>query len=209
MLTIQTLIVGQLQTNCYIISDPLTHKALIVDPADASEYISDVLEIASLVPIGIVATHGHFDHILGAFGLQVTYGIPFHIHGDDVFLVRRMQDSARHFLKRTNIDPAPTITGQLRDGQVLKVGKESVRVLHVPGHTPGSVAIDVAPSSSILVGDAFFADGGVGRTDASYGDPEELKRSIARIINETTVATIYPGHGESLSVDRAKVMFSV
>lgn len=209
MLTIQILVVGQLQTNCYLISDPVTHEAIVVDPADASEYISDVLSRQSITPIGMVATHGHFDHILGAFGLQVTYGIPFYIHGDDTFLVRRMQDSARHFLKRTNVDPAPTITSHIEDGEVLKVGKESVRVLHVPGHTPGSVALVVASSSAMLVGDAVFADGSVGRTDASYGDPSALQRSIVRIVGEPTVATLYPGHGGPLSVGRAKVMFGV
>lgn len=209
MLTIQTLVVGSLQTNCYLISDPISHETLVIDPADASEYISDVLSRESLTPTGLVATHGHFDHILGAFGLQVTYNIPFYLHGDDTFLIDRMQSSARHFLKRKNIDPAPTVTRRLEEGDTLAVGKEKIRVLHTPGHTPGSIVILVVSASAMLVGDALFADGSVGRTDTSYGNRQTLEHSIKKIINEKRATVLYPGHGESISVDRAKVMFGV
>ncbi len=209
MLTIQSLVVGQLQTNCYLISDPVTSEVLIVDPADASEYISDVLMRQGLRPIGILATHGHFDHILGAFGLQATYSIPFYIHADDRFLVSRMESSAKHFLKRKYVDPAPKISNELHGGEELAVGHESVRILHTPGHTPGSVVVHVPATSGVLVGDALFADGSVGRTDTSYGDKSVLEISIARIVNIPDVRTLYPGHGESVTVDRAKVMFGV
>ncbi len=209
MLKIQTLRVGELATNCYFVTDPITHETLVVDPADAPEYISDVLERESLTPIGIVATHGHFDHILGVFGLEVMYNIPFYLHPDDLFLVRRMQESARHFLKRNNIDPAPRITNNLAEGAVIEIGKESVRILHTPGHTPGSVVIHIPAASASLVGDSLFADGSVGRTDTSYGDSKGLTHAIARIVQTPGVKMLYAGHGEPLSIDRAKVMFSV
>lgn len=209
MLTIQTLVVGELATNCYFITDPSTHQTLVVDPADAFEYISDVLLREKLTPVGVVATHGHFDHILGAFGLQVTYGIPFYIHGDDTFLLDRMQSSGKHFLKRNNIDPAPTITKKLEEGMMLPVGIESVTVMHTPGHTPGSVVIYIPSAKAILVGDCLFADGATGRTDTTYADKNGLKKSIDRIINGTDAAILYPGHGQPLPIDRAKVMFGV
>jgi glyoxylase-like metal-dependent hydrolase (beta-lactamase superfamily II) len=209
MLTIQTFVVGQLQTNCYLISDSVTKEALVVDPADAPEFISDVLLRESLTPVGIIATHGHFDHILGAFGLQMTYMIPFYIHPLDTFLVERMQSSAKHFLKLKAVDPAPTKLTPLTDGQIIPVGKSSVKIIHVPGHTPGSVAVLVKEKSSLLVGDALFADGSVGRTDTSYGDRDKLTRSIAKMVEQKGITMLYPGHGDMLLTDRAKVMFGV
>ncbi len=209
MLSIQTLVVGELSTNCYFITDPSTHETLVIDPADAPEYISDVLIREKLTPIGIVATHGHFDHILGAFGLQVSYDIPFYMHGDDTFLLNRMQTSGRHFLKRNNIDPAPKITKTLEEGTMLSVGVESVKIMHTPGHTPGSVVVYVPSSKAMLVGDSLFADGTTGRTDTIYGNNDMLRRSLARIINATDALVLYPGHGEPLPTDRAKVMFGV
>ncbi len=209
MLTIHTLVVGELQTNCYFITDAASHTTLIVDPADAPEYISDVLIREALTPIGVAATHGHFDHLLGAFGLQVTYNIPFYIHADDTFLLNRMQASGKHFLKRQNIDPAPVMTQKLTDGHALRIGKESIRILHTPGHTPGSVAFIVPSAQAALVGDALFADGSVGRTDASYASAPALRDSIERIVRCPDVRTLYPGHGNPLSVDRAAAMFGV
>jgi len=198
-----------LQANCYILFDHTTHQALVVDPGDAPEYISDVLSRESFIPIGIVATHGHFDHLLGAFGLQETYGVPFYIHPEDAFLVSRMQSSARYFLKRTSIDPGPRVLTPVNEGALLKIGNGSIRILHVPGHTPGSIALCVPSARAILVGDTLFADGSVGRTDTQYGNQSQLQRSIERIVKEKNMKILYPGHGEPLSMDRAKVMFGV
>jgi len=209
MLTIQVLVVGELQTNCYLVFDPKTRQTLIVDPADAPEYISDVLTRQSLTPIGILATHGHFDHIMGAFGLQVMYVIPFYIHENDMFLVDRMQSSARHFLKRNAIDPAPRKVTFLKDGETIPVRNGSVKIIHVPGHTPGSVGVAVLDASALLTGDALFSDGSVGRTDHTYSDPNALTKSITRMVGLPGITKLYPGHGEPVPIDRAKIMFGV
>ena len=87
---VMTLVVGQMATNCYLIIDKTQGEALIVDPGDAPEYITDKIGQLGCKPNMILATHGHFDHIMGAFALQHMYRIPFAIHKDDVFLVDRM-----------------------------------------------------------------------------------------------------------------------
>lgn len=208
-LAVRTLTVGSQAANCYLICDAESHSALVVDPADAPEYISDVLTREGLHPIGLLATHGHFDHIMAAFGLQLMYDIPFYIHPDDNFLVARMRETAVHFLHRKNIDPAPVRVTPLKDKQTIVIGERTAEILHVPGHTPGSVAVHVPDAQAILVGDCLFADGSVGSTNTSYGKALMLSASIKRILDVPSVAMLYPGHGEGMSHDRAKIIFGV
>lgn len=208
-LTVKVIVVGELSTNCYFVIDDRSHTALVIDPGDAPEYISDILLKEKLAPVGILATHGHFDHILGAFGLQTAFNIPFYIHLADEFLVRRVQESGQHFLKRNNVDPAPVITNPLHDGDRIAVGHGGVRIMHVPGHTPGSVAIEVEGAHAVIVGDGLFADGTLGRTDTSYGDKRKLEQSIRHILQREKTDLLYPGHGVPLTIDRAKFMFGI
>lgn len=208
-LRIQVLVVGELSTNCYFLIDTASGSVLVVDPGDAPEYISDVLLKEKLNPVGVLATHGHFDHILGAFGLQVMYNIPFFIHPEDEFLVARMQESGRHFLKRKNVDPAPRITNRLHDGEKIRIGESGITVLHTPGHTPGSVAVYGQDANAVLVGDGLFADGSRGRTDTSYGDNVLLTQSIRRIVSIDDGLLLYPGHGGPIPVGRARMLFGV
>lgn len=204
MAEIQTLVVGALSTNCYLISDRETGETLVVDPGDAPEYISDVLAKQSLTPIAILATHGHFDHVMGALGVQTAFTIPFFIHRDDLFLLSRMRETATHFLRTRYADPPPVVSGELYDGQRILVGGGAVTVLHVPGHTPGSVAFLDPDSRSIIVGDTFFADGSRGRTDTSYGNPLRLSESVRMMSEIADIALAYPGHGEAFTPIRAK-----
>ena len=81
-MTIETLVVGQMATNCYLVD------GMIIDPGDDAEYI---MSHCKTKPTMIVATHGHFDHIMAAYALQLAYNIPFYIHEKDIFLLSRMQ----------------------------------------------------------------------------------------------------------------------
>lgn len=181
---IQTLVVGSMATNCYIIDD------IIIDPGDDAEYIISHVKKPSLV----IATHGHFDHILAAFALTETYKIPFAMHKADEFLLVNMEKSAKHFLKLPTIDPPPKITTYLTDGD--SVG--NLRVLHTPGHTPGSVCF--IGKDFVLSGDTLFAGGAVGRTDFSYSSKTNLADSIKRILSLAPSLKLLPGHGPSSSV---------
>ena len=96
----KTLIVGSLATNCYIVVDQKNAVCAIIDPGDDTDYITQALAELQVKPVSIIATHGHFDHILAAGELQVLYKIPFYIHHKDIFLVERMQESGQFFLKR-------------------------------------------------------------------------------------------------------------
>lgn len=160
-------------TNCYIAD------GVIIDPGDDAEYIMS--HVTS--PRMIVATHGHFDHIMAAYALQVAFDIPFYIHPDDIFLLKNMRSSAKHYLGLMDIDPPPKPTPIV-----------NLPFIHTPGHTPGSISLLV--EDALFVGDTLFADGSVGRTDFSYSDASKLAKSLEKIRSYPAGTRILSGHGE-------------
>ena len=203
-LQITILVVGQMAANCYIVRDVATNQALIIDPGDDAEYIIDTILKLKVEPIGVLLTHGHFDHVMSAFEVQIAYGIPCMMHPEDTFLLTRMTETAKHFLGVSRADPPPTITTPLQDGQTIAIGNSVVSIREIAGHTPGSVLVYHKESASIFVGDVLFADGAVGRTDHSYSSPLELTNSIRTILSYPDNTRIYAGHGESTTVELAK-----
>jgi hydroxyacylglutathione hydrolase len=192
-MTIETLVVGQMATNCYLVD------TIIIDPGDDAEYI---LSHLTTRPSLIIATHGHFDHIMAAFALQQALKIPFLMHKQDAFLLKKMQQAARHFLNIAT-DPPPRISRFIRDGE--KIGDLSV--LHTPGHTPGSISL--VGDGVVFSGDAIFADGAVGRTDHEYSDTSALSRSIQKILSLPPRTKIFSGHGHISSVKRERAYHAV
>lgn len=205
---IEKLVVGSMSATCYLIIDQISKETLILDPGDDSEYIIDKIREYNVKPQLIVATHGHFDHVMAARALQLAYKIPFAIHSEDIFLVKRMVESAQHFLGITP-DPPPEISKKLNNNDVLQLGTTSIKVLHLPGHTPGSIALTLASEKILFVGDTIFADGAVGRTDFSYSNKNDLTASIASILALPEDTKLLPGHGQSTTVHKEKVYHRV
>ena len=208
-LSVQTLVVGQMATNCHIAYDTVTRDGIIIDAGDDPEYISDTLTRLRITPILLVSTHGHFDHNLGAFALQHGYGIPFAIHPDDRFLLDTMQQSAKHFLGIPYADPPPIAPVDLSGMGTIRIGTAKLSVFAVPGHTPGSVCLYAKDMGLVFTGDTIFADGAVGRTDRSYGDARELRRSVKRILRLPPETKILSGHGAETSVLAERVYHGV
>lgn len=202
-LVVHTLPVGQMAANCYFLEDSQTKKVVIIDPGDDAEYISDRIQRSELKPTKIIATHGHFDHIMAVFTLTNIYHIPFYMNTKDEFLLSYMQESARHYLKITT-DPSPAIDGPLLEGELIPVGKYSIVVMETPGHTPGSVCLYIAKANILIGGDLLFKGGGVGRTDFSYSSAIYIKSSIQKILQLPTHTVVYPGHGESTTIGELK-----
>ncbi|MCX6794248.1 MAG: MBL fold metallo-hydrolase [Candidatus Gottesmanbacteria bacterium] len=194
-MTIETLVVGQMATNCYIVD------GLIIDPGDDAEYIISHLQTK---PTMIIATHGHFDHIMAAYALQLAYNIPFVMHEADAFLLETMRGSAKHFL-HIAADPPPNINRFIKDGDKFA----GLTVMHTPGHTPGSICLYSKKNNVLFSGDTIFADGAVGRTDNKYSDKAALSRSIATILSLPSNTVLFPGHGETSNVKRERPYHAV
>ncbi len=199
-ISVMTLRVGSMETNCHIVYDSYSKEAIIIDPGDDAEYISDRLTQLALTPTRVVATHGHFDHIMAAFALTLGFSIPFGIHALDAFLVRRMRESAQHFLVLPHIDPPPAIGQTLSDGDTLPIGRTNIFVLHTPGHTPGSVCFYIPSESLICTGDTIFAEGAIGRTDRSYASSKDIQTSIRMILSLPKHTRLLSGHGNETTV---------
>jgi len=189
---IEKVIVGQLATNCYLLWDEEGLEAVIIDPGDDADYIIRRIGDFNLSPRFILATHGHFDHILGVTELKLAFNIPFLIHQKDLFLVKRAGKTAKFF---TGIGEEPFLPpdGFIKEGDKIVFGKESLKVIETPGHTPGSVSF--YSSGFLFSGDLIFAEG-VGRTDFAYSSKEELQKSIKEVLKLPEETTIYLGHGE-------------
>jgi len=197
---VETLVVGQLATNCYLVWDPESLEAIIIDPGDAGDYIGEKILSLNLKPKLIVATHGHFDHILAVTELKLAFNISFLIHPKDEFLVRRVQRSAKFFVG-IQTDLVPKIDQYLKKEEEIKFGKEKLKILEIPGHTPGSVSFY---SKGILFsGDTLFA-GGVGRTDFGYSSQKDLTESLEKIFTLPEETIVYPGHGELTTIGEEK-----
>jgi len=200
MLRVQILIVGQLQTNCYILTEGKFGKAFIIDPGDDASYIADTIASKKLTPVGILATHGHFDHVLSAFELQHMFSIPFYIHAKDEFLLLGMQKSAEYYLKIPIVDPPPIPSKEFQKNMFFEFGLSEFEILETPGHTPGGVCFYFQKDHLCFTGDTVFAGGAIGDWRHSYSDKQALLSSVQKILSLPKETILYPGHGEQTTV---------
>lgn len=193
---------GQLQTNCYF----LVHDqdCLIVDPADDASFIIEEIQRQRLNLVGMLATHGHFDHI-GAVGeIQLSFNVPLYIFKEDQFLIDRLNETAKYFL---GFDPyfiKPSRVKYLTDSKFDSdlIGIE-FKIIKTPGHTPGSCCFYFKEKNVVFTGDTLFKEG-IGRTDLSYSSKEDLKKSLKKIFRLQQETIVYPGHGEETNIEDEK-----
>jgi glyoxylase-like metal-dependent hydrolase (beta-lactamase superfamily II) len=200
MAKIHTLVVGRLQTNSYVITSK--REAIIVDPGDEPQRIMDFVKDINARPTRIVATHTHFDHVLGVDGVREATKTPFLIHQDDLSMLQSMQARVRQIMG-FEVPPPPKVDGYLKDGDSFKIGEETIRILHTPGHSPGSISL--AGEGYVLTGDALFNQS-IGRTDLPGGDLNTLIRSIReKLFKLDDDTTVYPGHGPETTIGDEKL----
>lgn len=175
----------------FVVADPERGRAAVVDPGMASEPILTYLESNGLVLDYIINTHGHFDHIFNNGRFKKSSQAKLLVHpGDAPMLDGLVRSSLRWGVQ---VEPSPPPDGPLEDGQEILVGEVPIRVLHTPGHTPGSVCLYV--DGAVLAGDTLFA-GSIGRTDGPDGSLRSLLESVRSklfVLPDETV--VYPGHG--------------
>ncbi|HDP68758.1 MAG TPA: MBL fold metallo-hydrolase [Candidatus Marinimicrobia bacterium] len=192
---IESIVTGPFQENTWILGDSNTHHALIIDPGDNALTIVKKLEALHLIPVFIINTHAHPDHIGAAAELQRRFDLPFAIHTADVITYNSAIPTAQ-FLGVMNLE-LPQITNYLHDGQVLEINSHHVQVLHTPGHTPGSVSF--LTGKHLFSGDTLFKES-VGRTDLPNGSYKSLQKSLVRLKQLPADIQVHPGHGESTTI---------
>ncbi|NPB08286.1 MAG: MBL fold metallo-hydrolase, partial [Aquificae bacterium] len=169
--------VGPLSVNCSVVVDEETGKALIVDPGAEGERILG--NVKGLEVVGIVATHGHIDHVGQVGFLREKLGVPFYMNREDEFLTN--DEIWGGFGSYIGAVPCPEPDVDIGEGSVIELGKTVLRVLHTPGHTPGSCCLYNEEEKVLIAGDLLFK-GSVGRWDLPGGDLTKLKQSVKRVL---------------------------
>ncbi len=199
-LLVDSVIVSPFQTNCYIIACPETREGIILDPGDEPERILAIAEFHKVSVTAVVSTHGHLDHVLAVKEIKEATQAPFLLPELDLPMVKSAHLQAR--LYNWLVEPVPDPDDFLREGQTLTIGKISFLVIHLPGHSPGHIALyfeSMGGSKHLFSGDVLFA-GSVGRTDLPGGNWEQLQSSLKRLMSLPDETTVYPGHWRQTTI---------
>jgi glyoxylase-like metal-dependent hydrolase (beta-lactamase superfamily II) len=188
---IKTIPVGQLETNCYVVSDEESLDCAVIDPGDESNAILDYLEDNHLKCRAILITHGHYDHVGAVLPVREETGAPVYIHALDS---GDSYEGGRKF-------PLPEGGKYYDEGDEVVIGALKFRVLHTPGHTPGGVTL--LCGDAMFCGDTLFA-GSCGRTDLPGGDMDEELRSLKKLCSLPGDYEVYPGHMDSTTLARER-----
>ncbi len=193
---VKKVVVGPIQTNCYVVKCPETGAVLVVDPGDDSSAINEYFQRLDL----IIYTHGHFDHVGGASDLISRYSPETMIHSEDVEMMSSAKLHAAEW--GFSIQQPPTVNRILTNGDSIKVGNLVFSVLHTPGHSRGSICIK--GHDLFFSGDTLFA-GSIGRTDLPQSSPANMKTTMKNIIAEQEDSfVILPGHGPASTMKNEK-----
>lgn len=196
---IERIIVGELETNCYIVACEKSREAIVIDPGAEPDRILKRLSELGVRCLYIVNTHGHADHI-GANGeIKATTSSRIAIHEMDAGALGSPEGNLSAFVHPEGEEVAsPPADILLHDGDMIRFGQESLRVIHTPGHTPGGICL--VGDSCAFTGDTLFRFG-VGRTDLPGGDYGDLACSLEeRVFRLPGHVTVYPGHGPKTTI---------
>lgn len=190
-LNIVRLVTGGFRVNTYLVSCRETGEGVVIDPGGEPDRILAAIQAAGLTIKYILNTHGHADHLLANQKLRMALNVPVCIHeADDAFFAR--PEIKEISAKELGLTVHGRADIRLRDGDLLTIGRLEIRVIHTPGHSPGSVCFLMA--GNLFTGDTLFV-GDVGRSDLTGGSFATLLQSIKeRIIVLPPATVVHPGH---------------
>ena len=189
--------------NTYVVYDPIEKEAAIIDPGMSRKEEFDAIEKfikrEGLKVTHLINTHLHIDHAIADNWVKEKYGVPVEAHAEDASLGERMKQQALMFGLRAS-DVAVEIDKPLKEGDVVKIGRGELKVLHVPGHSPGSICLYDKADDFVIVGDTLF-QGSIGRSDLPGGNHRQLvdaiKNKLLTLPRETMVLS---GHGDKTTI---------
>jgi glyoxylase-like metal-dependent hydrolase (beta-lactamase superfamily II) len=204
---IKTFEFNPLGVNTYVLYDR-TGECIVVDAScffpDENKLLLNFILDYNLVVKHLVNTHLHFDHIFGVNFLASQFGLKLLVHRDDIVLLENLSQQLQLFGFNTNVDYRPEIGGFLAENDVVSFGEQQLKVLHVPGHSPGSIVFYNEKEKLALVGDVLF-NGSIGRTDLLEGSFEQLTEGIrTKLFTFPDDTEVYPGHGPKTTIGQER-----
>lgn len=199
---IKAMVLGPVQTNTYFIINDDTDECIIADPAESPDKITGFIERNDLIPVAVILTHGHFDHIAAVKGVLDKWKIPVYASEKEKELLENAE------LNQSLAAYGRSITVKadrfLKDNEEFEAGGIEFKCLHTPGHTAGSCCYLIDSMKALISGDTLF-EGSIGRTDFPTGDVSVMKKTLNEIIsNLPDELEVYPGHGGVTTIEDEK-----
>jgi len=197
---IETLAVGPIQANCFILGCEETREAVVIDPGEEADRILALVAETNLTVKYIINTHGHMDHVSANKKMHEATGAPILIHSLDAPMLDQVADSAAAWGFKAENSPAPE--RQLQDDDEITFGNITLTVIHTPGHTRGGISLYA--DGEVFVGDTLFA-GSIGRTDFPGGSFEVIRESIQqKLFQLGDNVRVHTGHGPATTIGHEK-----
>lgn len=198
---LDTIVVGPLMVNNYLLGCEKTRKGVIIDPGDDTEKILSAVSRHRLEILYVINTHGHFDHVGGNAAVLKATGAKLLIHELDASMLSRAASTAALFGIQSENSPNPDAF--LCDGELLSFGDFELKILHTPGHSRGGCSLH--GNGMVFGGDTLFADL-IARTDFPGGSSREMSKSIReKLMTLPDDTIVYPGHGPSTTIGRERL----
>ena len=191
-------VVGPLEVNCYILWDRDSRQAVIIDPGGDGSRLVELVGSLDVELTHLINTHGHFDHIGANLDVVEAFSPQSMLHKEDLELFRQSHIQAEYFGLNAKPQPEPRVL--VSGNMVVGLGSVSLRLIHTPGHTQGSICIYVEEEGLLFSGDTIF-QGSVGRTDLPGGSYKMLMESIkGRILSLDDGVRVFCGHGPPTTI---------
>ena len=200
---IKKIVLSICSTNCYIVYNAESREGIIIDPADNPRIIDSYIREQQIGIRGIFLTHGHFDHIGAAEELKKLYGVKVYAHEEETELAG---DTILNLSAAFDTDDSVKVDVPVKDGETVEMCGFKIKVIHTPGHTKGSCCylMDDGSDVRLFSGDTLFCQSH-GRTDFPTGSERQIYASITeKLLVLDGGLTVYPGHGESTTIDDEK-----
>jgi hydroxyacylglutathione hydrolase len=197
---IQTLILGPMQANCYLLECEKTHSAIVIDPGDDADQVLYLINERKLKLEIIINTHGHIDHIAANTDLKEKTTAKLYIHRADADMIINQQGNLSAFIGMPFASVPPDRL--LDDGDIINAGEMSLKVIHTPGHSPGSICL--LADDVIFTGDLLFASS-IGRYDFPGSSYDLIMESLKKIMEFGDDLTVYPGHGPETTIGEERL----
>ncbi|MCK5818719.1 MAG: MBL fold metallo-hydrolase [Psychromonas sp.] len=191
------------QQNCSLVICEKTNKAAIIDPGGNHEKILEIIESHGVIIEKIILTHGHLDHVGDTQRLNIKLKVPvIGPEKEDAFWLNQLEAQCKHMGFPITKSFLPD--DWLKEGDVVDVGAIKFEVIHVPGHTPGHIALYDRSSAQVIVGDILF-NGGIGRFDFPKSNGKLLIAGIKlKLLSLPAETVVYPGHGATTTIGHEK-----